>query len=119
MLSLRIGDSQLSGQYQLLPQCGTAMGSLHKRVGNMQDDGADDLFLFLDPSRCGPGQADYFVFATNHRRLGYGETRGEDLYAHTHSSALVLAVMIKSKVLKTKISHAQSLILSQYLSLRR
>ena len=38
--------------------------------------------------------------------------RHSQSHTHTHSLSLTLVVMIKSKELKTKISHAHSLILS-------
>jgi len=33
------------------------------------------LFLFLDPARTGPGDADHAVFATGSGRVGYGDAR--------------------------------------------
>ncbi|KAK5166378.1 hypothetical protein LTR04_000638 [Oleoguttula sp. CCFEE 6159] len=73
-----IGED-LSGIYELLPECGTASGSLHKRLpdGRGKDDEDNALFLFLDPDRIGPSREDSFVFSREHRRLEYGETRNE------------------------------------------
>ena len=65
-------SSAVSGTYTLLPKCGTAMASLHRRDGP-----GPPMYLFLDPSRCGKPDIDSYVFANNHRRLAYGEGRGE------------------------------------------
>jgi hypothetical protein len=69
-------DMDISGDYKLLPDCGTAAGCLHKRIIS-QGDGEDTapLFLFLDPSRYGNPLEDYFVFSTDIRRYNYGEQR--------------------------------------------
>ena len=63
-------DIDISGEYELLDKCGCALGSLHKRVG-----GGAPVFFFLDPSRTGDGEYDFFVFSESFERLGYGETR--------------------------------------------
>jgi len=65
-------DRDISGEYKLLQNCGTALGALHKRI-----DDADvvPLFCFIDQKRTGDGSNDPFVFASDHRRLGYGEYR--------------------------------------------
>ena len=65
-------DADVSGEYELLDNCGGAMNSLHKRVSG--GDGKP-LYLFLDPSRTGKGNADSFVFATSFGRMPYGESR--------------------------------------------
>ena len=65
-------SSAVSGTYTLLPKCGTAMESLHRRDGP-----GPPMYLFFDPSRCGKPEMDSYVFANNHRRLAYGEGRGE------------------------------------------
>jgi hypothetical protein len=66
-------DADISGVYRLLPNCGTAEGSLHKRV-----DGAPDapiLFLFLDPTRDGPGAEDSLVISADPHRHEVGYIR--------------------------------------------
>ena len=65
-------SSAVSGTYTLLPKCGTAMASLHRRDGP-----GPPMYLFFDPSRCGKPDVDSYVFANNHRRLAYLEERGE------------------------------------------
>ncbi len=68
------GVADVSGDYELLPDCGTACGSLHKRKELTASDNGP-LFFFLDPSRIGDPAEDCFVFSYDHRRLDYGETR--------------------------------------------
>ena len=60
-----------SGEYELLENCGGALGSLHRRV---ECDGPP-LFFFLDPSRTGHSERDAFVFSADFGRVGYGEVR--------------------------------------------
>lgn len=64
-------DLDIGGEYELLQNCGTASGCLHKR----QSNDAVPVFLFLDPTPLGESKDDTFVFATDTRRLNYGETR--------------------------------------------
>jgi hypothetical protein len=59
-------DRKLSGIYTLLPKCGQAMASLHRK---------DDVFFFLDPTRCGESKEDSFVFSTHTDRIDYGVER--------------------------------------------
>ncbi|KAJ3409272.1 hypothetical protein HDV05_004536 [Chytridiales sp. JEL 0842] len=65
----------ISGTYKLVYKCGTAMDSLHCR-----EDAKDPMFFFLDPTRCGNGPEDSFVFAANARRLAHREDRGTIAY---------------------------------------
>lgn len=67
-------DHNIDGTYALLQNCGTAMGSLHKKVSPLKG-GETPLFLFLDPDRIGNPNDDQFVFSTDKRRLLYEETR--------------------------------------------
>lgn len=60
--SLVRGD-QLTGEYELLPHCGQANGSLHKRQG----DSTSPLYLFIDAARYGSAKDDAYVFS---RELG-------------------------------------------------
>ena len=69
--SLQYLDLDITGDYELLEDCGKASGSLHRRKGN----DSVPLFLFLDPTRLGDPKDDCFVFSTDIRRLNYGETR--------------------------------------------
>ena len=68
-------DRDLSGTYDLLPKCGQAMTSLHKKTATEADKGLPAVFLFLDPSRCGEADDDCFVFSTSTERLNTGTER--------------------------------------------
>lgn len=66
-------DTDIRGEYELRPDCGTANGALHQRVSGSYPDG---LFLFLDPDRTSrEPHMDEFVFANDPRRLSLGEHR--------------------------------------------
>ncbi|KAI9753984.1 MAG: peptide transporter ptr2 [Chaenotheca gracillima] len=65
-------DMDISGDYDLLPNCGMASVSLHKKRADSSDT---PLYLFLDPTRLGDPLYDPFVFSTDIRRLNYGEGR--------------------------------------------
>ena len=67
-------DLDIAGEYKYLPDCGTASGSLHKRI-SVDSDECDDLFFFLDPHRIEDPKRDSFVFSMNINRLTYGEKR--------------------------------------------
>ncbi|KAL7269920.1 hypothetical protein RUND412_007381 [Rhizina undulata] len=66
-------DRDISGDYELLPDCGTANGALHKRISG--DNSEPSIFFFLDPTRCGDVSVDPFVFSTSFRKLNYSATR--------------------------------------------
>ncbi|TPX64723.1 hypothetical protein SpCBS45565_g05673 [Spizellomyces sp. 'palustris'] len=68
-------DRDLSGTYDLLEKCGTAMNALHKKRQASADEQKLPLFLFFDPQPCGEQSGDTFIFSTNARRLPYGEIR--------------------------------------------
>ena len=68
-------DRRLSGTYTLLPKCGQAMTSLHKKQPDATDEGLPPLFFFLDPTRCGEAEDDCYVFTTNTERLDYDTAR--------------------------------------------
>ena len=90
---LRFGSlaHDIIGEYQLLPNCGTASGSLHKKLepqtntdtpsGNAETSVGSDkikaptVFLFLDPERLGHPMFDCFVFSTDIHRLTNRESR--------------------------------------------
>ncbi|OQE39104.1 hypothetical protein PENCOP_c007G07200 [Penicillium coprophilum] len=62
-------DFDVRGIYQLLPDCGTALGALYRKEATVH---APRLFLFLDPTKTGPPDEDACVFAIDHSRLlGY------------------------------------------------
>ncbi|KAI9038630.1 putative SNF2 family helicase [Aspergillus affinis] len=53
------------GTYKLLPECGTASASLHKKEAS---EGKPAVYLFLDPTKLGEPKYDSFVFALEHAR---------------------------------------------------
>lgn len=61
-------ECDLSGTYKLLPDCGTAYNSLHKRVSDKPSDSSKDMFFFMDPDPVGLAVDDQFVFSENHER---------------------------------------------------
>lgn len=75
----------ISGYYRALPDCGTACGSLYKRVQVGEQFGESrDMYFFLDPTPVGDPDNDHFVFSHDHRRIGYNEIR--DVIARIDSS---------------------------------
>jgi hypothetical protein len=62
-------DRDLAGTYTLLPRCGQAMNSLHKKEGSDFDNGLPQLYFFFDPTRCGEAEDDSYVFSTSIERL--------------------------------------------------
>ena len=68
--------SAVEGTYQLLPKCGTAAGSLHKRVASSE---SSDMYFFLDSGRCTLPTEDSFVFSSSKHRTSYGEHRPIEL----------------------------------------
>ncbi|WVW81897.1 hypothetical protein I302_103896 [Kwoniella bestiolae CBS 10118] len=68
-------DRKLSGTYTLLPKCGQAMSSLHKKDSDPADEGLAQLYFFLDPTRCGESEDDPYVFSTSTERLDFGTER--------------------------------------------
>lgn len=61
-------NCDVSGTYKLLPDCGTAYDSLHKRVSDTPSDLSEDLYFFMDPDPVGSATDDQFVFSENHER---------------------------------------------------
>ncbi|RHZ71269.1 hypothetical protein CDV55_103969 [Aspergillus turcosus] len=57
-------EVDIRGTYQLLPDCGTANGCLHKKEAADEDT----VYLFLDPTKLGDPKNDSFVFAFEHQR---------------------------------------------------
>ena len=68
-------DRNLSGTYTLLPKCGQAMTSLHKKEMSSSEIDLPPLFMFLDPTRCGEADDDPYVFSTSVERLNFGTER--------------------------------------------
>ncbi|KAF1916136.1 hypothetical protein BDU57DRAFT_547894 [Ampelomyces quisqualis] len=59
----------LEGEFELLPECGTASTSLYKRSSSPA------LFLFLDPNPISSPEHDSFVFSQDCSRKHYNDTR--------------------------------------------
>jgi len=70
--------SSVEGTYQLLPNCGTAAGSLHKRIASSGSP-SSDMYFFLDSGRCTLPSEDGFVFSQFKHRTSYGEHRPVEL----------------------------------------
>ncbi|KAK2879373.1 hypothetical protein FQN49_000940 [Arthroderma sp. PD_2] len=64
-------EIDIRGDYELLPDCGAASGSLRKRLITA----GPPIYLFLDPTEIGPHQLDSWVFAVEHERLDFGQSR--------------------------------------------
>ena len=62
----------LEGEYQLLQNCGSAIGSLHKRVTQY---GESQIYMLLDYGDLTTPAQDTFVFAKSHHRLQYPRFR--------------------------------------------
>ncbi|KAH2162340.1 hypothetical protein KXW33_001203 [Aspergillus fumigatus] len=65
-------EVDIRGTYQLLPDCGTANGYLHKKEATDRDP---EVYLFLDPTKLGEPKNDSFVFALEHQRSPGYESR--------------------------------------------
>ncbi len=63
---------RILGVYDWLQDCGTACGSLHRKVGM---DAEGPIFFFLDPRVFGHADGDSFVFSMSHNRLQHSGTR--------------------------------------------
>ncbi|KAI9744010.1 MAG: hypothetical protein M1818_002744 [Claussenomyces sp. TS43310] len=71
--SIKRLDIDIRGIYEALPNCGGALGSLHRR----QDDtkSAARMFFFLDPHPINHPTQDFFVFSHEKSRLRHDEAR--------------------------------------------
>jgi hypothetical protein len=63
----------IDGEYELLPKCGTACGSLHKKIRTVA--GQPDMFFFYDAGRRSYPDDDTFVFSRHKDRIDYKECR--------------------------------------------
>lgn len=82
-------NATCGGVYQLLPKCGAACGSLHKRIaplnsscddnddneGSFTGNGEKNVFFFLESGRTAPASDDRFIFSHTKHRTVYGEPR--------------------------------------------
>lgn len=66
---------QITGEYELFQNCGTAMASLHKKIHPPAQSQDAPIYLYLDPDRNASTKNDSFVFSKDKHRLAYGETR--------------------------------------------
>lgn len=62
----------ISGVYELLPDCGSAGGSLHRKASA---GSSPPTYLFLDPAKLGLPELDSFVFSLEHDRLDHSQSR--------------------------------------------
>ncbi|KAK2762854.1 hypothetical protein FQN54_001029 [Arachnomyces sp. PD_36] len=62
----------ISGVYELLPDCGSASNSLHRKSAN---GSSPPVYLFLDPTKLGQPELDSFVFSWEHDRLDHDHPR--------------------------------------------
>ncbi|RAH41685.1 putative SNF2 family helicase [Aspergillus brunneoviolaceus CBS 621.78] len=66
-------DADIRGSYELLPECGTAFASLHRKVTAEKEP---VVYLFLDSTKLGKPENDSFVFSFEHRFIsGYDRRR--------------------------------------------
>ena len=64
-------EIDIRGTYDLLPECGTANASLHKKAAAAAAH-SPVVYLFLDPHKINEAENDSFVFSLEHRRIpGY------------------------------------------------
>ena len=75
-------EDEVAGDYELLPNCGTASGSLHKKSSPTHSD-QRSLYLFLDPARIGNPKNDQFIFARTKHFMAYKEVRQVVAYLDT------------------------------------
>ena len=61
--------ASIEGTYRLLPRCGTACGSLHRK------EGPETMFFFLESGRSTSPEDDCFVFSPSVHRTAYREYR--------------------------------------------
>ena len=62
-------EHEIAGEYKFLPDCGTASGSLHKKISST----LPPLFLHLETDTIGHPKDDFFVFSTRPFRTKYEE----------------------------------------------
>ncbi|PWN17792.1 hypothetical protein BCV69DRAFT_285675 [Microstroma glucosiphilum] len=67
-----LGEDFISGNYELLSECGQANASLHKRQG---DAVSSQLYLFIDAARYGSAKEDSYVFSRELGMLPYPAER--------------------------------------------
>lgn len=66
-------ELNISGTYESLPNCGSAMRSLHKRKETVGT--SENVYMFFDPHPINEPKYDNWVFSNNHDRVRYGEAR--------------------------------------------
>ena len=96
-------DEEICGIYELLQDCGTSFGSLHKKVAS---EGENPVFLFHDPDPYGRIRDDSFVFATTTHRLKYGERRQiiaqvEPSWKPSHAASSTVQCKVQGKWVHT------------------
>lgn len=82
-------EVDIRGTYDILPECGTANASLHKKPATTH---ASTVYLFLDPSKINEAENDSFVFSLEHRRIpGYAPRLTIAEVSHTWRSSRATA----------------------------
>ena len=66
---------QITGEYELLQDCDTALHKLHKRISSPGQAQNAPVYLFLDQEPYGIACQDCFVFSKDKHRLAYQEPR--------------------------------------------
>ncbi|CAO1624507.1 unnamed protein product [Parajaminaea phylloscopi] len=70
-----LGKRPLCGNYKLLPDCGQANASLHKRDADGDATGQPPSYLFIEAARYGSSSDDAFVFGSQLGLLDYPQER--------------------------------------------
>lgn len=82
-------EIDVRGTYGLLPECGTANASLHKKAAT---SATPAVYLFLDPHKINEAEYDSFVFSLEHRRIpGYAPRLTVAEVSHTWRSSRATA----------------------------
>ncbi|PYH43146.1 putative SNF2 family helicase [Aspergillus saccharolyticus JOP 1030-1] len=77
--------ADIRGSYELLPDCGTAFASLHRKIVTAGNE--PSVYLFLDSTKLGKPENDSFIFSWEHRLIsGYERRRTIAEVSHTWRS---------------------------------
>lgn len=105
-------ELDVRGTYELLPECGTANASLHKKAAT---PGTPTVYLFLDPHKINEAENDSFVFSLEHRRItGYAPRLNIAEVSHTWRSSGATAQPKHVNVYHRKWTKAQTARLTPY-----
>lgn len=105
-------EVDVRGTYELLPECGTANASLHKKAATADTPA---VYLFLDPHKINEAENDSFVFSLEHRRVpGYAPRLTIAEVSHTWRSSRATAEPEHVNVHHRKWTKAQTARLTPY-----